>query len=473
MNFVSWAFVGLFLVVFAARLTIGRRKVEPAYVALLVVASATFYAWHIPVYLAILVATAGVDFVAALLIDRAPPGATARRRLWLITSLGMNLGLLALFKYSGFFLQVLSDLTGEAPPAALSPDLALALPIGISFYTFQSMSYTIDVYRGTLTPIRRFWPFFLFISFFPQLVAGPIVRASEFLPQLPRPRRLRRVVLYEGLWLLVSGFFLKMVCADNLAIYVDEYWPQASEASATSGFALWLALMFSGQIFADFAGYSSIARGLAYLLGYRLPINFTTPYLAASFKNFWERWHITLSRWLRDYLYIPLGGSRRGTGRTYVNLLIVMVLGGLWHGAAYTYVVWGALHGLALAAERALGLHQRQGWAAAWAVRLAWFVVVQGVVLLAWIVFRSRSIEEALTFVGNILLSDHWAIGTMEMVGLLFLAPIVAMHLWTWLQERGAVGRPGPVVRSALAAAMVYAIATLYAGTENFIYFQF
>ena len=345
--------------------------------------------------------------------------------------------------------------------------------MGISFYTFQSMSYTIDVYRGVLAPIRHFVPFFLFISFFPQLVAGPIVRAVEFLPQMPRPRRLRLRVFYEGTWLIISGFFLKMVCADNLAVYVDEHWSRGSEAGTTSGFALWLALMFSGQIFADFAGYSNIARGTAYLLGYRLPVNFNAPYLAASFKNFWERWHITLSRWLRDYLYVPLGGNRKGAVRTYINLLLVMVLGGLWHGAAYTYLVWGALHGGALAVERLLGLHRDRGWSGHLGVRAAWFVVVQGVVLTAWVFFRSRSVGEAGRFAANILAMDNWSLGAMELIGLLFLLPIVGLHLVAWLRERGVVGEPAPAVKAVLAAGMVYGIATLYAGTADFIYFQF
>src|SRR5690606_21808832 len=221
-----------------------------------------------------------------------------------------------------------------------------------------------------------------------QLVAGPIVRAMEFLPQMPRPRRIRAAAWYEGGWLIISGFFLKMVCADNLAVYVDEHWDAGTDPGATSAFALWLALMFSGQIFADFAGYSNIARGVAYLLGYRLPINFNAPYLAASFKNFWERWHMTLSRWLRDYLYVSLGGNRKGGVRTYFNLMLVMLLGGLWHGAAYTFIVWGALHGAALALERMLGLHRDKSGLAGIPVRLAWFVVVQAVVLMAWIVFR-------------------------------------------------------------------------------------
>ena len=473
MNFVSWSFVALFAVVFLARLTVGRRKIEPAYVAVLLVTSAIFYAWHIPAYLGILLFSSAVDYWAALWLARMPATAIAQRRLVLTLSLGTNLGLLAFFKYANFLMQAARDVLGPSAMERLPPEFMVALPMGISFYTFQSMSYTIDVYRGVLAPIRHFGPFFLFISFFPQLVAGPIVRAVEFLPQMPRPRRLRLGVFYQGAWLIVCGFFLKMVCADNLAVYVDEYWERGREAETTSGFALWLALMFSGQIFADFAGYSNIARGTAYLLGYRLPINFNAPYLAASFKNFWERWHITLSRWLRDYLYVPLGGNRKGPVRTYINLLLVMVLGGLWHGAAYTYIAWGALHGAALAVERLFGLHQDRGWSGHVAVRAAWFLVVQGLVLTAWVFFRSRSVGEAGQFAANILAMDDWSLGTMELIGLLFLLPIVGLHIGVWLRERGLIGEPAPAVKAVLAAGMAYGILTLYAGTADFIYFQF
>jgi D-alanyl-lipoteichoic acid acyltransferase DltB (MBOAT superfamily) len=335
------------------------------------------------------------------------------------------------------------------------------------------MSYTIDVYRRQLAPIRGFWPFFLFISFFPQLVAGPIVRAVEFLPQLPRPRRLRARVAYEGVWLVISGFFLKMVCADNLAVYVDEHWTRAAHPDTGAGFALWAAVMFSGQIFGDFAGYSNIARGTAYLLGYRLPLNFNAPYLASSFRNFWERWHITLSRWLRDYLYVPLGGNRRGRVRTYVNLIAVMVLGGLWHGAAYTFVAWGALHGLALAFERGLGLHRDRGWAHLTVVRAVWFLVVQTVVLVAWVYFRSTSMAEARAILSNIASLDQFGLGAMELFGLLFLLPLVLHHAFAWLVERGHARPLAPAHRAVLAACMVYAIATLYTSSSEFIYFQF
>ncbi len=473
MNFVSWAFAALFLVVFAARLTVGRRKIETPYVTVLLVASLVFYGWHVPSYVALLVGSALVDFLAARAMGEAGPDRQSVRRALLVASLVSNLGVLAFFKYGGFAAQAAEDLAALAGASLRVPAVQLVLPMGISFYTFQTLSYTIDVYRGELAPVRSFWRFLLFISFFPQLVAGPIVRASEFLPQMPRPRRLRLRVFYEGVWLVIAGLFLKMVCADNLAAYVDEHWHRGYAPGGDATMSLWLGVMFSGQIFADFCGYSTIARGLGYLLGYRFPLNFDAPYIAATFKNFWERWHITLSRWLRDYLYVPLGGNRGSRARTYVNLLTVMLLGGLWHGAAYTYIVWGAIHGVCLALERALQLHRRDGaYRAPW-VRGAWAVAVQGAVLVAWIYFRSDTVTGATAFVAN-LAFGAWLPPTGWMIAsLLFLLPLAAMHLHTWLEEHHHVLPLCAGAKAVLAAGMTYGILTLYGGTSDFIYFQF
>jgi alginate O-acetyltransferase complex protein AlgI len=473
LSFVSWAFVALFAVAFAARLTIGQRKIEPAYVAVLLITSTIFYAWHVPIYILILLFSAGVDYVAAIVLGRTPVTEVVKRRWILFVSLGVNLGLLAFYKYANLLTDAVVRLAASLGYQLSVPEVSVMLPMGISFYTFQSMSYTIDVYRGILAPLHSFKTFFLYIIFFPQLVAGPIVRAVDFLPQMPRPRRLRLRVFYEGVWLIIVGFFFKMVCADNLAVYVDEHWQAGYREQTGAAFSLWLALMFSGQIFADFAGYSSIARGLSYLLGYRLPVNFNAPYVAGSLKNFWERWHITLSSWLRDYLYLPLGGNRRGRVRTYLNLMVVMVLGGLWHGAAFTYIVWGAIHGAALALERMLGLQDNRGAGRFAPVRLAWFAVTQAVVLCAWVYFRSDSFSNATAFVANIVRLDFTMPDTMMWVGMLFLLPLALHHAWVWAEERGILRPLPPSARAALAAVMVYGIVTLYAGTSDFIYFQF
>ena len=478
MNFVSWAFVALFAGVFVARLTIGRRKIEPGYVAVLLVSSLVFYAWHVPVYLGVLLFSSGHRLRRGAVAGRIP--LEHRRRRLAHPDRCRSAPTSACSPSSSTpasSLQVIERSVGPDAAGRLSPELALALPMGISFYTFQSMSYTIDVYRGQLTPVRGLLAFLLFISFFPQLVAGPIVRAVEFLPQMPRPRRLRARVVYEGVVADHPG----VLSEDGLRRQPRRVRGRAlgargrariRAAPSPSGSAL----MFSGQIFADFAGYSNIARGSAYLLGYRLPMNFNAPYIAASFKNFWERWHITLSRWLRDYLYVSLGGNRRGGLRTYVNLLLVMVLGGLWHGAAYTFIVWGALHGGALARRAAAR-------AAPVGSRLdrdprpcgpAWFVVVQGVVLAAWVCFRSGSLEEGEA--ASWATSPRWTTGRSARWS--WRACCSCCRWWRCTSGPGCGNggwscRCGRSYRAVLAAGMVYAIVTLYAGTADFIYFQF
>jgi alginate O-acetyltransferase complex protein AlgI len=473
LNFVSFAFLALMIPVLAARLTIGRSAREPAYLAVLLAASLLFYAWHVPIYLCILLVSTCVDYAAGQQLSRSV-GRTAVRRAWLIASLSANLGMLAFFKYANFAQQSVADALHAlgSTVEGWSP-LDVILPIGISFYTFQSMSYTIDVYRGVLPAERSPLRFFLYVSFFPQLVAGPIVRAKEFLYQFHRRRPMRLAVVLEGGYLIVRGFFLKMVLADNIGPVVDEYWPQCTHRGAGSAIALGVVLLFSCQIFCDFAGYSSIARGLAYVLGFRLPVNFNSPYIARTFKEFWTRWHISLSQWLRDYLYFPLGGNRGARARTYVNLMIVMLLGGLWHGAAYTFVIWGGIHGVALALERLIGVedprrHHRR------IVTVAWFLFVQGAVLVAWVFFRADSAGDAVALLGNVFAGNYWLGDVIRMGGSLpYVLPLVVLHVRTALCERGRAPRPGPIEKGVLSAVMLYAILTCYGRTEAFIYFQF
>ncbi len=470
MNFVSFSFLFLLSIVLFVRIISDRFKLRSTYLVTLLVASMVFYGWFVPAYLVLILFSSAVDFVAGrqLALDDRPK----QRRLWLIASLVANLGLLGTFKYFDFFMESLEAFGQTLVSAGLAfPRLDVVLPIGISFYTFQSMSYTIDIYRGKIKPVERFWKFLLYVSLFPQLVAGPIVRARDFLYQIDRVRRIRAAVWGQGAYLIISGFFLKMVVADHCGAVVDEYWGQGAGAGGNGLLSLYTTLLFSCQIFGDFAGYTNIARGVAYLLGFRLPENFNSPYIATSFSDFWRRWHITLSTWLRDYLYISLGGNRKGKARTYANLLVVMLLGGLWHGAANTFVIWGVIHGVLLAIERLLGLNREKR---SLLMKLGWAIVVQALVLCAWIFFRSTDMTQAMAIVKSIFIGPYEPLSKqMVMFGLLLITPVALSHLRTLSVERFGIPKPSAVEKGFLAAVMVYLILTGNAKNETFIYFQF
>jgi alginate O-acetyltransferase complex protein AlgI len=315
----------------------------------LLLASYLFYALWNPPFILLLWLSTVVDFYMARLISREQR--PTQRKIWLMVSLVLNLGMLSYFKYGGFLLENFTALLGTMGIAfqAVKPDIIL--PVGISFYTFVTLSYTLDVYRRKFAPEPSLLNFALFVTYFPHLVAGPIVRPEDLIPQFKTPRTATREQLTWGLFLLSLGLFLKVAVADGLLaepadlIFGLPFPVQPLDA--------WTGVLaFSGQIFCDFAGYSTCAIGVSLCLGFTLPENFRYPYAAIGFSDFWRRWHITLSTWLRDYLYIPLGGNRLGAFRTYINLMITMLLGGLWHGASWTFVIWGALHGLFLCVER-------------------------------------------------------------------------------------------------------------------------
>jgi alginate O-acetyltransferase complex protein AlgI len=319
-----------------------------ARVWLLLLCSFGFYAsWN--VWLAGLIClTTAADYTLARLMDRTTD--PRPRRLLLVVSVAMNLGLLAYFKYVNFFLQSLEGAVRAAGGSASLPALKVVLPIGISFYTFEAISYTVDVYRRRIPAEKSLAHFMLFILFFPHLIAGPIVRARDFLPQIGRPKRWDWDRLNLGLQLFLMGMVKKLMIADRLALIVD---PVFADSARYSTATLWVAtLAWALQVYCDFSGYTDMALGCAHALGYKLAKNFDMPYLAANIAEFWRRWHISLSSWLRDYLFVPLGGSRGGRWRTARNLLIVMGLAGLWHGACWPYVVFGLLQGLMLIAHR-------------------------------------------------------------------------------------------------------------------------
>ena len=352
------------------------------------------------------------------------------KKILLILSLIGNLGLLGFFKYADFAILQFNILGEQFNLNSKIPFLNLALPIGISFYTFQTISYTVDIYRGKLRPSESLKEFALFVAFFPQLVAGPIVRASEFLPQLREKiqefetsGKIRQIILHNsnlklGITLIIMGFFKKMFLADNIAPLVNEIF---SNPYGLESFTIILgAIAFGFQIYGDFSGYTDIAIGTALILGFKLPVNFNLPYFATSPADFWKRWHISLSSWLRDYLYIPLGGNKRGEKSTYVNLMIVMILGGLWHGASWNFIVWGILHGIYLAIHKILvnrfpSVQQNKFFNTKLGIFVSIFVT-QYFIFLAWIAFRVKDTDAMIYSFTKYILLDFEVTGTIEFI---------------------------------------------------------
>ena len=303
-----------------------------------------FYYKSSGIYFLLLILSAVVDYLLANAIFKAE--SKSKKRVILVLSLVLNLGMLAYFKYTNFFYSIICDITAQS----FSP-LSIFLPVGLSFFTFQSLSYTIDIYRGTLKPVKRFLDYAFFVSFFPQLVAGPIVRAADFIPQIFKPLKVTDEMIGRGVFLIASGVIKKVVIADFISTnFVDRIFDHPTLYTGLEN--LFGVYGYALQIYCDFSGYSDMAIGIALLMGFHFKINFDSPYQSKNISEFWRRWHISLSTWLKDYLYISLGGNRKGKIRTYINLLITMLLGGLWHGAGFRFVLWGAMHGIALAIHK-------------------------------------------------------------------------------------------------------------------------
>jgi alginate O-acetyltransferase complex protein AlgI len=418
----------------------------------LLLASYLFYAaWNPPFVILLWISTV-VDWYAAQALVHAQR--TAVRRAWMLLSVVVNLGMLAYFKYAGFLLGAHFD---------------IVLPVGISFYTFATMSYTLDVYLRRAQPAQSFLDYALFVTFFPHLVAGPILRPTQLVPQFAEERRATLRQLQFGLVLITIGLFEKIVLADSfLGPAADVVYAPGSTPGAIDA---WLGtLAFAGQIFCDFAGYSTTAIGVAMCLGFAFPDNFRFPYGAVGFSDFWRRWHITLSTWLRDYLYIPLGGNRRGAARMYLALMMTMLLGGLWHGANWTFVVWGGLHGLYLVAERLLR-GKLKGPPIAGAAVTFLFVTI------AWVFFRARTFTDA----WHVLEGMFGAGGgdpLLSVYGITMTSVIVAGILVThWLMRERSLESvlarvPAPALSVAWGAMAFLTVAAQGSG-DAFIYFQF
>ena len=442
---------------------------------MLLAASYFFYGFWDWRFLGLIVFSTLLDFTCGRLIHGSK--SASRRKLWLWLSVAGNLGVLGFFKYFNFFADNLSALLSaagfEAPPFVL----AVVLPVGISFYTFQTMSYTIDIYQGRLQPTGGFLDFALFVSFFPQLVAGPIERARNLLPQISAVRHFDRGQFHEGCWLIYWGLYKKVFVADNAAKIADKVY---SSLDASSGFHILVATYaFAVQIYCDFSGYSDIARGAAKTLGFEISLNFDIPYAARNPREFWRRWHISFSQWLRDYLYIPLGGSHQTAARVFLSLMVVMALGGLWHGAQWHFVFWGIYHGLLLA-----GYRLADGEISPQAPRSAIRNALAGLLMfhftcLGWMLFRVQSMEQMSTLAARLFGgSAGWftaaALDDLSRV-LLYSALVILLQVFQYRSNNPVVSLGWRLpLRVALYVTM-YLSLTLggaYDGPQ-FIYFQF
>jgi len=466
--FNSAEFIAFFAVVYTLYL-LARRSVRTQN-TLLLAASVVFYAWWDWRFVSLLAVSTVVDFTIGQRLSRTDDRALRRRLVG--ASLAVNLGILGFFKYAGFFADSFATAMGTLGWQVDAFTLDIVLPVGISFYTFQTLSYTLDIYRRRLEPTRSLLDFAVFVGFFPQLVAGPIERARHFLPQVARARRITPDALEHGLVLVCWGLFKKVVLADNAAAIAN---PIFDHPAAHPGLDLWLgALAFTLQIYGDFSGYSDIARGLARWLGFDLMVNFRLPYLARGPSDFWRRWHISLSTWLRDYLYISLGGNRHGTWLTYRNLVLTMLLGGLWHGARWNFVLWGAYHGLMLVVARAL-----RPWTARLpdrpTVALGQWALMFCVTVGGWVLFRVVSMDHLADFLTHASLQPSDASVETAFRLTLLWTPLWLVQLVQHFSGDLLVMRRGPMPVGALFVTACVVGILVFGVHEpvEFIYFQF
>jgi len=473
MVFNSLHFLWFFLVVYAVYRLLPHRAQN----WWLLIASYYFYAAWDYRFLALLIGSTLVDYSCALAIDRTTNA--ARRRLLLCVSLGFNLTLLGFFKYFNFFADNLRAVFATLGWQADFVTLHVLLPVGISFYTFVTMSYVIDVYRREIHPTRNLVDFGVFVAYFPHLVAGPILRATRLLPQIQEPRHITSAQMSDGAWLIAWGFFQKVFVADNLAGLANAVFEPGTHHTGVN--VLLGVYAFALQIYGDFAGYSNIARGTSKLMGIELIENFRFPYFVRSPQEFWRNWHISLSTWLRDYLYIPLGGNRGSAAQTRRNLLITMVLGGLWHGAAWTFVLWGFYQGLLLIAYRAV---ERTTASQRWLIgpspmaRVVGWAVMLHLTCFGWLIFRSRSEHQLWELTAS--LAANFAPGSIDVTGLLvplllYATPLLLVHACEAYYDDVLIVRRLPIaVRYSVYAATFY-LTMLFGnfGGSEFIYFQF
>ena len=428
----------------------------------LFLASYVFYGWWNPLYLLLIGYASALDFVAVAFMER-----SKRKGFWLGVSIVNNVGILAFFKYGGFLVDNLNAIMAALHTGYSFHMLDVTLPVGISFHVFQSMSYIIDYYGGKIERERNVLRYMTFVSFFPQLVAGPIERARHLLPQLQGESRITSRNVTDGISLFVVGLFKKVVLADFLTLYVDKVYADPTQYDAA---ALALATFaFAWQIYFDFSGYTDMARGIGSVMGFQLLLNFRNPYLATDLGDFWSRWHISLSSWFRDYVYVPLGGNRRGAWQMYRNIFLTMVISGLWHGAAWTFVIWGALHAVGRMLTREL---ERTKFYRERVPRLVKQVLVFTFVTFTWIFFRATSVEQAWAIITRIATASWTANPQFPLVALCLVASIWAYQFMYESPVRKVL-EFAPVRIACVVGMMICVALFASSGEQAFIYFQF
>ena len=443
--------------------------------ALLLVGSYIFYGWWDWRFLSLLALSTVIDYTIGRKMEASEED--GRRKRLMLVSVFSNLSILGFFKYFNFFVDSFVEMANRVGWHVDSITLGIILPVGISFYTFQTLSYSIDIYRGKLKATDSLLDFAVFVSFFPQLVAGPIERASNFLPQISKPRVLSAAQVEAGLFLVMWGAFKKIVIADNMALVANEIF---NHHESFYGLDLVLAaLAFTVQIYCDFSGYSDMARGLAKIMGFELMVNFKLPYFSRSPSEFWQRWHISLSSWLRDYLYISLGGNRSGTWMTYRNLSLTMLLGGLWHGAAWNFVIWGAYQGGILVLYRVFEPKSRQlvfekaplEWTrkfAAWALMFVFTVI-------GWIIFRAESASQIFYFLTEMGFATSGKTSGFAHKLIFFSTPLIVIQLIQYFRHDLLAPLRMPWPMKALFVGVLGCAICMLGVRESieFIYFQF
>jgi D-alanyl-lipoteichoic acid acyltransferase DltB (MBOAT superfamily) len=468
MSFISWDFAVFFLIVFGLYFFLSRKWQN----ILLLISSYVFYGWWSWRFLSLLLLSTCIDYYIALQIDRA----SGRKRLWLLyISLFVNLGVLAYFKYCNFFIESVSDMLQKAGFNANLTTLSIVLPVGISFYTFQSLAYTIDVYRKKIPVVKSLSLYALYVAYFPQLVAGPIERAQNIFPQLMNNRIITSEKIKSGMLLILIGFIRKVAIADMVSDEVKLAFN--SPGDQTSLQLIRATFLFALQIYGDFAGYTDIARGVSRIFGIELMENFNHPYFATNITDFWRRWHISLSTWLRDYLYIPLGGNRGPDWFAYRNIIFTMLLGGLWHGASWKFVIWGGIHGLALVIHKiwAKTFKDKENNFISQLFIPFWWGSTMVVVCVAWVFFAANDTATAWQILNRIFsfsggLSNLDIFLPLEMVGLLLL-----IDLPQYIKSDHTVMLKWPPLIKGFVYTMLILLLFLWGGKASapFIYFQF